>query len=301
MAASQLQIDLLNLPVEALRTLIDRGRLSPPPRGATKLEYVNVLTSQLSDAQIEELAGDMLYAGQTSVTWIRLGDGDPIDANVLAQAIQEVVGDDPFSKSLRPTVTTRPKLVEAKVRDDGKFVLVFVVSKHVRTIVSNFTLETVHEDHFFLAVIRLDEGVVEVRASHDRARTLANTLLAELAAELDTELTLLAITEDELAALKEELGAKLHRYRGKDAKGSPIDIQDLYKADDCDDLDAEAVFKDQVKDCQAVQVLWAFDYDGAREVKLQVSTRNGSVWFRSAVPEEVIDHVFQRLRAVKGL
>jgi hypothetical protein len=300
-AVSQLQIDLLNLSVDALKTLIRRAQLSPSPSGATKLDYVNMLIGQLSAGEIEDLARDLLYAGQTSVSWIRLGDGDPIDVDDLVATIREVVGDDPFSKSLRPNVTRIPKVVEGKIRDDGKIVLIFVVSKPVRAIVSNFQPQMIHEDHFFLAVIRPEHGLVEVRSSHQRATNLANTFLGEMASELEVEQTLVGISIDELDEFKTALGAKLHRYRGKDAEGSPIDIQDLYKAPDCDDLDGEEIFHEQVKGCVPMRVLWVFDYQGDGQVTLQVSLQNGSVWFRSAVPEDVIDHVFEKLRAVKGL
>lgn len=299
MAVTQLQIDLLNLSVDALKGLVNKAGLSPPPSGSTKLEYVTLLTKQVSATDLEALAADVLYAGQTSISWIRLGDGDEVERDALQDAILEVVGDDPFTTSLRPTVTRTPKVVEAKVREDGKIVLVFVVSKPVRAIVTNFETRTIHEDHFFLAVIRPEYGLVEVRSSQQRATNLAHTFLADLADVLGTHQTFLGIAKDELARFKTELGSKLHRYRGKDAKGSPIDIQDLYKAPDCDDLDAEKVFRDQIHDCVPVSVLWVFDY-GGQPVTLQVSSLNGSVWFRSAVPEEVIDHVFEKLRSVKG-
>lgn len=113
------------------------------------------------------------------------------------------------------------------------------------------------------------------------------------------KLSLVEITKDELEELKTELGAVLDIYRGKDTSGSEIDTLELSKAPSCGDLADAADFDDYVDNYEPSSVDFLFDYDGFGEVRIRVSTYNGSIWFRTAVPEEIIDHVYDALKKIK--
>ena len=114
-------------------------------------------------------------------------------------------------------------------------------------------------------------------------------------------LSLLGISNDELDDLKDELAAVLDIYRGKDSSGSEIDTLELTKAQTCVDLSLAADFDEYVENYEPASVDFLFDYDGVGQVRIRVSTFNGSIWFRTSVPEEVIDYVYAALRKVKGL
>jgi hypothetical protein len=305
MAAPQTEIYLFNLPVKALKKIVDEAQLSAP-RQPSKLDLVKLITGQLTDRQIEDLAGSMLYAGSTSITWIQFVTEDEphepisVDVAALKEALAKEVGKDPFTENVRPgEVTGSPKLMDAREMEDGTIVLTFVVRKPVRVVFQNFEPVAIHEDDYFLTVIRPDLGLAEVRSAHHRAEQLMRGFLRATASRMDAELALVPINSAHLAKLKASLNAKLHRYRGKHAKGSAIDMHDMSKAEDCDDLDTEQEFSNFAKDTMPMQVDWVFSYNGTTDVRVQVSARYGSIWFRTPVSEEIIEHVFEKLRAVQ--
>jgi hypothetical protein len=182
-AVSEDFIALLNLPVQTLQQLAKELGVETPSQ-ATQWELAGLL-SDFPRTKLESVAGRWLYAGSTSVTWFQLGDGEAIDPEAFRAAVTEVVGADPYEEDVRPDkVTNRPDLVAITDLDDNKIVLTFVVAKRVTRVIHNFESHTVYADEFFVAVVRLNQGVVEVRASHDRARLLARTWLGELAEKL---------------------------------------------------------------------------------------------------------------------
>lgn len=187
----------MNLPLPQLRKLAKAAGVFPD-EGTTKWDYATAL-AQLPREQLEQLAGEWMYAGQTSITWVflssdgtdgaaRLADGPagtPIDFEDLKAALTAQCGADPFEADVRPEeVTGEPKLVEATVLEEHKIGLLFVVARRVAKVIHNFEVQDVYQDEFFQAIIRLDAGVVEIRANHDRARVFIQTWLAELADRL---------------------------------------------------------------------------------------------------------------------
>lgn len=181
MSISPETIKLLNLSIPALRRLGREAGVALPYR-ASKWELAREL-GQLPSSQIDQLAGDWLHAGQTSVTWLTLDipNSPPLAAERVRDALSAMYNRDPFGTDVRPEQVTRvPQLVDVTEWRDDKLVFTFVASKHVTRVIHNFEFQEVEGDEFFFAVFRLDEAVFEVRASHERAEQLANTWLAEL-------------------------------------------------------------------------------------------------------------------------
>ena len=112
---------------------------------------------------------------------------------------------------------------------------------------------------------------------------------------------IMSISETELDALRRELGATLHRYRGKGEDGQDIDTVEITKAESCDDLSVSEEATNKTGGTIPYRVDLVFDHPECGEVKLRVSTRQGSVWFMKAVPESVIDYVFEVFCRVKGI
>lgn len=298
MAVPQPHLHLFNLSIGVLRKLCNDRELAVPAH-ATKLDLMQALR-QVPAAQLEEQARNYLYAGSTSISWIQLGSGEPIERDALRAAVVEVCGADPFDGEIRPQqVTNVPKLVEVRTLDE-KIAFTFVVRKPTRSVVVNFEIQSIFEDHFFLMILRPDIGVAEVRSSHQRAGRLARTWLAELAEHLNRDLSFIAITRDDLRALKMELGAKMRLYRGKDASGTGIDTHEYIKSPDADDLETVPDFADRTEGTQPVHIDLTFAAEGIDDISLKVSAFKSSVWFRTAVPEPVIEYVFNALRRVQG-
>lgn len=186
MPVPQQFINLLNLSMPTLRRLAkDAGVSVERERGGVpKWDYVTALAA-LPQQALDELVGEWMYAGQTSLTWLRVGPGEPISLDALRQALRAMHDVDPFEESVRPSeVTDRPRLVDVRVWTEEKVVFTFVVARRVAKVIHNFEPQDVYADEFFLGVLRLNDGIFEVRASHDRAQLLVNTWLVELADRL---------------------------------------------------------------------------------------------------------------------
>jgi hypothetical protein len=115
------------------------------------------------------------------------------------------------------------------------------------------------------------------------------------------DLAYIRLNENELDQIKQRLGAALDLFRGRPSTASDIDTLELTKALSCPDLAEAQEFQDFTDGYETASVDFVFPYDGLGDVKVRVSLVNGSVWFRSAVTEAVIDHVFEIVRRVKGL
>lgn len=178
MQVSQEFINLLNLPLGQLRDIADELDVSIPS-GARKWDVVKEL-SKLSTSKLAPHASEWIYAGQTSVTYVRFGDGTALNEDDVVEALTDMCdGVNPLEEDIRPDVLTRkPTLIDATKADDRLF-LSFGVKKPVARVLSNFEVETVEGDAFFVAVLRLDKAIMEIRTSHQRAERFATTWIAD--------------------------------------------------------------------------------------------------------------------------
>jgi hypothetical protein len=315
MLVSQTFIDLLGLPAANLRSLAKELDIAVPERPkhwdlASALQHV-------PREQLEEHSGDYLYAGSTSLSWFRLIDaeidleevhnpfyplmGDELSKDDIVDALSGQDEGDPFSDVIRPTqVTGRPQLVVARERDDGEFVLTFVVAKRLGHVIHNFESHAVIEDDFFNAFLRPGQGVFEVRASSARARMLSRTWLYDLAFRLGKQPVPVAITDSDYRALHDELGARLDVFKGKETAGTSVfDTRQFSKAENVNDLLEENEFLDATSGLETIGADLLFDFPEFGEVRVHVSTINGSIFIRTAVPEEVIRYVYDAVGRIK--
>jgi hypothetical protein len=187
MAVSQRFIDLLNMPLGALRRLAEELQVDVPP-GGKKWDVARRLAAA-PRGELEEQSDGYLYAGSTSLSWFRLVpldeeidwdalddfyplDGDAVDDDQVREALGDHAEGDPFSETSRPaSITPAPKLVVAHEREDGYF-MTFAVAKRAGHVIHNFEAHEILEDEFFGAYLRTSDGTVEVRASAARADRL---------------------------------------------------------------------------------------------------------------------------------
>lgn len=316
MAVSQRFIDLLNMPLGALRQLAEQLDVETS-KAMPKWDIARVL-APVSRPDLEEQSDGFLYAGSTSLSWFRLVSinaaidghdsgqlyplvGDLIDDEEAAGALDENAEGDPFSEISRPAdITSQPKLVVAHERDDG-FFMTFALAKRVGHVIHNFKAHEVLEDEFFGALLRTADGTLEVRASAARANRLNRMWLQDFARDLDLQAVPVAITESDVRALHDEIGGRLDVFRGRDASGTSIfEARQFEKADACDDLYDEDEFDEVVDGLEPIAYDLLFDYDGAEDIRIHVSTLKGSVFVRTAVAENVIQYLYETLREIKG-
>lgn len=315
---SQRFIDLLNAPLSTLKTLAARHDLEGLTGSrARKWE----LAQRLALIPRDELEGeqDYLYAGSTSLSWLRfvpedqevdaesLDDfyamqGVELDREQVMEALRGLSEGDPFNENDRPgNITTVPKLVVAREREDGDYILTFAISKRIGHVIHNFESQAVYEDEFFNALLRPAQGIIEVRASASRAQRLARTWLADFSGSLGCKTLPVAITHGDWQALHDDLNARLDVYRGKTTTGTTIfDTHEYTKADIVDDLYGENEFNQETANLEPISMDLLFDVNGFGEVRIHVSVINGSIFIRTAVPEHVIEYVRSVLEQIKA-
>jgi hypothetical protein len=178
MQVSQEFINLLNLPLGRLREIADELDVSLPS-GARKWDVVKEL-SKLSSSKLAPHASEWIYAGQTSVTYVKLGDGAPLDEAAVIEALTDMCdGVNPLENDIRPDALTRKATLIDATKTDGRVFLSFGVKKPVARVLSDFEVEVVEGDDFFVAVLRLDKAIMEIRTNHQRAERFVTTWIAE--------------------------------------------------------------------------------------------------------------------------
>lgn len=111
----------------------------------------------------------------------------------------------------------------------------------------------------------------------------------------------MGITETEVEQLQRELGAVVDRIRGQAEDGKDCGTVEVTAGPSCNDLSASAEADEKIAGtAKALQDL-VFEHPEFGPIRVRVSTRNGSIWFVKAVPEAVIDHVFEVFCRVKGI
>ncbi|HEX4188575.1 MAG TPA: hypothetical protein VHY83_11810 [Solirubrobacteraceae bacterium] len=317
MPVPQLVIDLLNVPVPTLRKVAARHGVGEGISTLRKWDLAQAV-SRIPRGELEAEIGEYLYAGSTSLSWVRLApageeinDEDPdafsglrgveLSGTDVLRALGEHGDADPFSETARPEeIDETPKLVVAREQDDG-YMLTFAVAKRIGHVIHNFEHTPVFEDEFFNALLRPGLGSVEVRGSASRARRLERTWLAVFADSLDAQPRPVAITQEDFHALHDQLKGRLDVYRGKTTTGVTVfDTHEFTKADSVDDLLPEPEFERQTRDLEPVSFDLLFDAAGFGDVRIHVSVRNGSIFVRTAVPDRVLRYIYEVLERIKS-
>jgi hypothetical protein len=171
-------INLLNLPLRQLRDMAKELDVSVPTV-ARKWDIVREL-SKLSASKLMPHASEWIYAGRTSVTYVRLGDGIPLDEAAIIEVLADMCdGINPLEHDVRPdSLTRKPTLIHATKSGD-RFFLSFGVKKPVAQVLSDFEVEVVEGDDFFVVVLRPGKAIMEIRTNHQRAERFVTTWIAE--------------------------------------------------------------------------------------------------------------------------
>lgn len=314
-------VELLNAPRLTLLKVARSAGLDLS-RDARKWDIAKALAQAFGE-EIPEEAAKYVYAGQRSISWIRLVPeeeefqiGDPemsYPMRGVQLGLSEIEGalaaefqrEDPFDIDERPEqiLEGEPQLIVARRRDDG-ILLLFAIAQRKGQMIHNFRATSVVEDDFFPVILRPELGLLEVRASTDQARRLTRTWLQRFAAALGTQPVSVSIPYADLRKLHDELDGKLDVYTGAEAQGTSIYETHRFTRDEetCDDLLEEQRFTDDTAHLLPLNGDIVFEYPPEfDEVRVHVSCNNGSIWIRTAVPEEVILHVREALERIKGL
>lgn len=323
MAVSQRFIDLLNMPMPALRKLAkDREADLPPGGAAGKWDLAKAVARTGTRDELEADSDGFLYAGSTAMSWFRLVpedvveedednqivaaefyplDAPPLDLETVKAALVNHAEGDPFDEEDRPAeITAKPKLILAREWRDG-ILMTFALAKRLTTVIHNFEEIEVLEDEFFPAFLRLADGTFEVRASYARADRLESAWLDEFAEELGRIALSVQITEADVRAVRDQIGGRVAKFDGSESTGtSAIGTVTYGKSDTCNDLFEEEEFTDAVKGYDSVGYDMLFDHQDTTDARMHISTQRGSVFIRTAVPETTVRYIYDAIRAAKG-
>lgn len=292
------------------------------PQHTRKWELATTLANHFGD-ELPPAAAEYVYAGQKSISWVRLIPEDiELDLSeaaatypmkgaelspgeVKAALMQESGFEDPYAMDGQPAkiLEGEPQLILAREREDG-ILLLFAMAQRKGQAIHNFQAAPVIEDDFFPVIFRPQLGLFEIRASKSHVRKLSRSWLRRFASAVGCQPVPVGITYSDLRKLHTVLNGKLDVYTGADATGTSIyETHRLTRAEDvCDDLLDEKQFSEDTKLLQPVNGDLVFEYSSEfDEVRVHVSCANGSVWVRTAVPEEVIIHVRRAVEKIKGL
>ena len=314
-------VELLNAPRRTLLKVARDAGLELP-RDIRKWDIAKTLAAEFGE-EIPEEAARYVYAGQRSISWVRLipededfeiGDpqmsypmrGLPLSMKDIERALsEEFQRADPFDVDGRPEqiLEGEPQLIVARRREDG-ILLLFAIAQRKGQVVHNFRATSVIEDDFFPAILRPELGLLEIRASTEQARRLTRTWLRRFASALNAQPVPVAIPFADLRRLHGELKGKLDVYTGAESQGTSIYETHRFTRDEetCDDLLKEKRFADDTAHLLPLNGDILFEYPPEfEEVRVHVSCNNGSVWIRTAVPEEVIFYVREAMERIKGV
>jgi hypothetical protein len=111
----------------------------------------------------------------------------------------------------------------------------------------------------------------------------------------------LTISEEEVDKLRVALGAKLDRIRATALKGQDWGTIEVTAGATCDDLSPSQEIEEKIKDGAKAKQDLVFDHPDFGAARIRVSTRNGTIYFVKAVPEVVMDYVFEAVARIKGI
>lgn|GEM_PF-4725540 len=112
---------------------------------------------------------------------------------------------------------------------------------------------------------------------------------------------ILDISEVDVDSLKQELGAVVDRIRGQAEDGKDCGTVEVTAGPSCQDLSSSKEADEKIAGAAKSRLDLVFEDPEFGKVRARVSTRNGSIWFVKAVPEAVIDRVFDVFCRVKGI
>jgi len=312
MAVSQRFIDLLNLPMSALLKLATDLQVELPS-GARQWDIAK-LVARASRDELEDNDQGFLYAGRTSLSFFRLisddgniseddveifrpRPGDALDHDAVVAALQACADCDPFDENDLPAdITKEPTLVLA--RDwQGGLILTFAAAKRVLQVVHNYTAIEVLQDEFFNVFLRLGDGTLEVRASAVKAARLNQGWLSSFADEIGLVALAVILSESDVKRFKKKMNAVLAKGTVNEASGTKgIGTMTLGKSDFCDDLAEDEDYQATTAGYDHVASDLLFECDGVEDpVRVQISTLKGSVFIRNAVPEKVVNDVYDAI------
>ncbi len=273
--------------------------------GLKKSEVIDLLENEEAkipsiSTKTDDLVIQYKFAGRTSISWSVPKEKIDLSPSEVEKILTTKMGN-PFRTELRPPITSEPKLNTADWLNPKLILLEFVYTDKELTFEENYQMKTIHPQKRARGFIRFLNSpfIIEGRANYRIARQL-HEKIAQL---VNTNVSHLAFTDEDFESLKEALNANKKAIKVKKFAGC-FDTMSGTAAPNIADLDAEQEYQEVMGNDQIKKVRLEFDFPfrprNTLKVSIMISSR-GNIWFASMVPEEVVDHLFLRIREIKGL
>ncbi len=289
--------DLVAIYLDSTKKTLDEG--------LKKSEIIDLLESEESKVPLiskktDDLVIQYKFAGRTSISWSVPNADIDLSHLDVEKLLTSKMGN-PFKTELHPPITNEPTLNKADWLNPKLIILEFVYSDKEITFEEDYKIKTIHPQkraHGFIRFLN-SPFVIEGRANYRISRQVHE----KIAQMLNTKISHLAFSDEDFEALKLALNAKKKAIKVKKSAGC-FDTMSGTASPDVADLDAEQEFQEVMGNDEIRKVRLEFDFPfrprNILKVSMMISSR-GNIWFASMVPEEVVDHLFLRIREIKGL
>jgi hypothetical protein len=112
---------------------------------------------------------------------------------------------------------------------------------------------------------------------------------------------LLTISEAEVDKLRQALEAKVDRLSATAKEGQDWGVIEVTAGPNCEDLSSSQETEEKIQGGEKARQDLVFQHPDFGETRIRVSTRNGTIWFVRAVPEAVMDYVFEAVVKIKSI
>lgn len=297
----------LHVPIKELKAFIkvekidEKVSLSQNKIGLIE-EIDKILASKPeSKDYVERLVKRYKGAGRCSVSWA-MSDKPKIPQEI-EKTLKDKYGDSVIKSELRPEITNKPSLNKAEWIDEENTILrlEFVEAGKERIEYVGYEIKKYYPTKFVDCFIHLGDKSLVTEVRGDLA--MAEKYHKKIAYILDFDTELIKFSRVEIAeiekTLKTDRKSATHKRLGGD-----LDTISVRASLQTKDLKTSSEYNKMCGNDEVHSATCKYEYrDNSGEVIIVTIDINqhGSVWFRSEVPEEIINHAFSVVKSVKSV
>lgn len=287
------------IPKDRIVKLIEKHNVKYP-KSADWDEVLQIVANAVKQSDLTELVEQYRFAGRCAVIWYTTEGGtDRFDKRSVINAISKHATNKVFDQEIRPKLSEEPQLNRAYEIGNGLVFLEFVFEGKPSAVAENYEVRTYRPTIRVNGCIRFGSLFVEARTSYHFAPKIAGKVF-EILGGRGQKITL---DDQELDDLIKKLKARLKIAKHKKNQGD-YDTLEVTAAPTVEDLNKSKQYISDFQGEESRKKLIYFKHNtslGEEEVSLEIRPQAGSFWFRSFANEDEIQHVFQKVREVKGI
>lgn len=266
--------------------------------GLHKSQMVTELARVIPPDELEKLLDEHRYAGRGTIHWFRptlQGEPQTLSPNELKSRLARACEADPFVRDLRPPLSERPQVVNAKVLSPTKIIIQFA-HEELRTRLIEYEIREEPETVFSRMVVRVGSIYFECRANRDKSLAMAMDMSEVFGFD---DAGALILDDQMIGQLIDALQGVLISAKHKHQAGD-YDTTEVVVSPQVGDLRLSSQYLGGLasEPGRRKRVSFPFPPGSAQRITVEIYTRTGTLWFRSYVNEQVIDYVFSKVRDI---